>query len=243
MLGVVKTPTIYKQADGGWYRLVPSHFPTVNVFEDCYDSAEELEIAFEIEALTNDRLRQEAGNLYLVPPEEWVTGPGATPIMAAFTHIGRLSRFTSGEWYGVYYAADSIETAIKETMYHNAKFLSATQEGDMELTMRSYATRALKPLVSIQEYVTEETGITNRNEICDLENYEPAQHFASQLRDQNEWGIHYPSVRHDKHFNIAIFRPTAIGLTVQGAHYRYQWSGLKQAFIGYFKISDMHEVG
>ena len=61
MLGVVKKYS-YKQPDGRWYRLVPSHFPTVNVFEDCYDSAEELEVAFEIEALTNDRLRQEAGN-------------------------------------------------------------------------------------------------------------------------------------------------------------------------------------
>lgn len=232
MLGVVKEYN-YKQPDGRWYRLVPSHFPTVNVFEDCYDSAEELEVAFEIEALTNDRLRQEAGNLYLVAPEDWVTGAGATPIMAAFTHIGKPSRFTSGEWFGVYYAADSIETAIKETMHHNARFLGATQEGDMELTMRSYATHVLQPLVSIEE---------KESEICDPENYQPAQSFAKQLRDQNEWGVLYPSVRHENHFNIAILRPTAISLTTQGAHYRYQWSGHKQAFIGYFKITDMHEV-
>lgn len=234
MPGVDKTPYHYKHPDGRWYRLVPSHFPTINVFEDCYDSAEELEIAFEIEALTNDRLRQEAGNLYLVPPEEWVTGPGATPIMAAFTHIGKPSRFTSGEWFGIYYAADSIETAIKETMHHNAKFLSATQEGDMELTMRSYATQVLKPLV--------ETDGENNKDICDPENYQPAQKFAKQVRDQNEDGIYYPSARHENHFNIAIFKPTAISLTVQGAHYRYQWSGHKQAFIGYFKIADMHVV-
>jgi RES domain-containing protein len=237
MRGVAKISYHYRQPDGRWYRLVPSHFPTVNVFEDCYDSTEELEVAFEIEALTNDRLRQEAGNLYLVPPEEWITGPGATPIMAAFTHIGKPSRFTSGELFGVYYAADSLETAIKETLHHNAKFLSATQEGDMELTMRSYAARVLKPLVDI-------TGesVESRNELCDPEYYAPAQVFSQQLRAQDECGIYYPSVRHDKHFNIAILKPTAISLTTQGAHYRYQWSGHKQSFIGYFKIADMHEV-
>lgn len=166
---------IYKQPYGRWYRLVPSHFPTVHVFEDCYDSAEELEVAFEIEALTNDRLRQEAGNLYLVPLEEWVTGAGAT--------------------------------------------------------------RVLKPLVDIAG-----ESVNSRNELCDPENYAPAQFFSQQLRTQDECGIYYPSVRHEEHFNIAILKPTAISLTTQGAHYRYQWSGHKQAFIGYFKIANMHEV-
>ncbi len=54
--------------------------------------------------LVNPRLRNEAGAIHLVPPEERVTGPGATWVMAPFTHFNpNGSRFSDGT-YGVYYA-------------------------------------------------------------------------------------------------------------------------------------------
>ncbi len=222
----------YTKPEGRWHRLVPSHFPTINVFDDCYDTPDEQEIAFELEALTNDRLRHEAGDLQLVPMEDRVSGNGATPIMAAFTHLGRASRFTTGEWYGVYYAAEDIKTAITETMHHTAMFLSATNEGDTELTMRCYTTEVVEPLVDI---------VTGQHpDLHDANNYHHAQTFAGHCRDKNEYGIYYQSVRNAGKNNIAILRPPAISRCVQASHYRYQWSGLKQAFTGYFKISDMH---
>jgi hypothetical protein len=224
----------YIKPDGKWHRLVPSHFPTVNVFDDCYDSPEEQEMAFELEALTNDRLRHEAGDLNLVPMEDRVFGVGATPIMAAFTHLGRDSRFTAGDWFGVYYAAEDVETAVLETMHHTAKFLSATQEGDTELTMRCYTTKVEKPLMNIA------TG--EYPELHHPDNYLESQKFAIAARNQNEWGIHYKSVRNEFKTNIAIFRPPAVSKCTQAAHYRYQWSGLKQCFTGYFKITGLHLV-
>jgi hypothetical protein len=52
--------------------------------------------------MTNPRLREEAGNLTLVPLEDRVSGPGTTPIMAAFTHLNpEGSRFSGGS-FGVY---------------------------------------------------------------------------------------------------------------------------------------------
>jgi hypothetical protein len=99
------------------HRIIPSHYPPIDLFERIYDTPEELAIAFEIESMTNDRLLDEAGDVQLVAPEDRLVGPGSSPVMAAFTHLGFGSRFTNGD-FGVYYAADSRETAIAETIYH-----------------------------------------------------------------------------------------------------------------------------
>ena len=86
-----------------------------------------LEALYELEQRTNPRVRQEWGDISLVPPEERVTGPGASWVMSAFTHIGRPSRFSSGS-FGVYYAARALQTSIAETVFHFGRFLAATRE-------------------------------------------------------------------------------------------------------------------
>ena len=50
-----------------------------------------------------------------MPPARRVTGPGATIVMAPFTHTSpeRPSRFSAGS-YGLYYAAMRFETALRE---------------------------------------------------------------------------------------------------------------------------------
>lgn len=131
------------------YRVVPSRFPPVNVFEDLVDP-ELMEEVFYLEGLTNERLRQEAGDISLVPVEDRVSGTGATPVMAAFTHIGNESRFSDGS-FGVYYAASSIETAIEETRYHRTVFLRYTHEEPGEIDMRVYVGEILQPFHDIRD--------------------------------------------------------------------------------------------
>ena len=66
---------------------------------------------------------------WLVPPHRRVAGPGATYLMAPFTHLSpdRPSRFTDGS-YGVLYLADRFETALLETMHHHARLMARTRE-------------------------------------------------------------------------------------------------------------------
>src|SRR5690625_2335852 len=91
------------------YRIVPSRFPPVGVFDRIADP-EDLDALFELESMTNPRLREEAGALALVPPDRRIGGPGATPVMAAFTHLNpEGSRFSDGS-YGVFYAAHGVST-------------------------------------------------------------------------------------------------------------------------------------
>ena len=68
------------------WRLVTNRFPPVGLFERVAKAAD-LETVFAIEGLTKARLRQETGELTLVPAEDRVSDPGTTPIMAAFTHL------------------------------------------------------------------------------------------------------------------------------------------------------------
>ncbi|HWU75664.1 MAG TPA: RES domain-containing protein, partial [Rhodanobacter sp.] len=48
------------------YRIVPSRFPPVGLFDRIADPAD-LDAVFAIEAMTNPRLREEAGALALIP--------------------------------------------------------------------------------------------------------------------------------------------------------------------------------
>lgn len=66
------------------------------------------------------------------------------------THIGMPTRFSDGT-YGVYYCASSLQAAVAETSYHRAEFLAATREDSMELTMRVYVNRIVKPLHDIRQ--------------------------------------------------------------------------------------------
>src|SRR3546814_14843675 len=69
------------------------------------------------------------GNIDRVPPDRRVGGPGASYVMAPFTHVSadRPSRFTNGD-YGVLYAASAFETALAETVHHHARFIARTAE-------------------------------------------------------------------------------------------------------------------
>ena len=100
---------------------------------------DDLEANLELESLTNPRLRDEVGDIRLVPPEDRVTGPGTSIIMAAFTHLNpEGSRFSDGT-FGVFYAAQGFDTAIAESKHHRERFMRATAQPRMELDMRVYA--------------------------------------------------------------------------------------------------------
>ncbi|MDP2562508.1 RES family NAD+ phosphorylase [Psychrobium sp. 1_MG-2023] len=200
------------------FRLVPSHFPPIDLFEHV-TKPQDLEIVFALESLTNDRLREQVGDLALVPKEERISGAGTTPIMAAFTHIGIATRFTDGFEYGVYYGAKTLQTAFAETIYHREQFYKATNEPDTEMTMRCYINKVALPLDDVrgQEF-----------DFLYQEHYEPSQQFAKTQRASGSNGLIYRSVRDVGGECVAAFKPKAVAIPVQGGHYKYLWNGKKQ---------------
>ena len=196
------------------YRIVASKHPPINVFADIVAPGQAATAAY-IESLTNDRLLDETV-AEQVRPRDRVKAPGASIVMAAFTHIGRSSRFSDGS-YGVYYAAHTLETAVRETAFHRARFMAATAELPGEVDMRAYVGRPVQPLADIRGPGYEHLHLPD--------DYSAPQAFAKPLRDNDGWGLAYRSVRHAGGECIAAFRPQAVSIPVPGAALAYVWDG------------------
>lgn len=202
------------------YRLIPSQFPPINLFEDVAD-ADEFEALFMVQMLTNPRIQDEIGLLDLVPKDQRLySAPGCGYIMATFTHINPDgSRFSNGD-YGIYYASNSISTAIAETIYHKEQFLSFTNEPPQELDMRSLVAEFSATLFDLTSL--------NKNDspLYSPIDYNAAQIFGAQIKEKHEDGIIYHSIRSEG-VNYALFKPNIIHKCQQGAHFSYVWNGEK----------------
>lgn len=200
------------------YRIVPSRFPPVGLFDAVADP-NDLEAVFQIDALTNDRLRDEVGDISLVPPEDRVSGPGTTPIMAAFTHLNvEGNRFSDGS-YGVFYASHDLATAVAETRYHRIKFLQATGEPAQELDMRVYAVDLTANLHDIRIMGAGHPAWYHPT------SYAMSQELGRRLRDKGSDGIAYASVRQQGGECVAVFRPRLLSNCRQERHLCYVWDG------------------
>ena len=200
------------------YRIIPSRFPPIGLFEQVA-APEDLEAIFAIEAMTNDRLRDEVGELQLVPPEDRVSGPGSSSIMAAFTHLKvEGDRFTDGS-YGAFYAGITLETAVAETKYHRAHFLAATDEPAQEIDMRVYAVDLDAELHDIRSMRESHPSYYHST------SYAMSQQLASTLRANGAAGIVYLSVRHEGGECAAVFKPRLLSNCRQERHLCYVWNG------------------
>jgi hypothetical protein len=197
------------------YRIIPSKFPPINFFERIVEP-DQMEAAWYLESLTNDRLRDECGDIALVPKSERVSGPGASVVMAAFTHVGNPSRFSDGT-FGVYYAARTLETAVRETVFHRARFLAATKEAAGEIDMRAYIGKPKEALKDLRP--------PRFKPLHDPEDYSKSQAFGKAQRDQGANGFVYRSVRHATGECIAVFNPKAVSIPVAGPALAYVWDG------------------
>lgn len=214
------------------YRIIPSRFPPIPLFERLVDP-DELEIAYAIESLTNDRLQAQTGNLFLLDKREWVTGPGASVVMAAFTHIGQPSRFSDGS-YGVYYAALDEETAIRETVFHTERRLRETAEAPINVEMRCYVGSIERPMDDIRG----EAYVSYRDP--DLSTWPRCQAFGAERRQAAANGLLYRSVRHSGGVCIAAFKTGTVSLPRQGKHFQYCWDG--DRVIQYREIRAVHRL-
>lgn len=212
------------------YRVIPSRFPAVGLFERVA-SSEDFDALYALEAMTNDRLRDEVGEISLVPAEERLFGPGSTCIMAAFTHLNpQGSRFSDGR-YGVFYCARKRDTAIAETRYHAALFMAATAEPPMRLQMRLYSVEAKGQVADLREASRAEPRIV------DPDDYGYSQAIGRTLRAEGALGIVYPSVRHPGGQCLAALRTALVKNCLHAAYLEYQWNG--QGIDAVFEVSQL----
>ena len=201
------------------FRIIPSRYPPICLYEDVAN-ADELEAVWAVEALTNDRLREEAGELARVPKEDWLVGlAGGSYVMAAFTHLNpEGARFTTGD-FGGYYCAPLLDTAVKETVYHQERVFGYTSEPAQKLQMRVLHTEFCASLVDIrgEDYLA--------SPLYHATDYGHSQAFAQEQKRGGADGIHYRSVRHSGHDCYVLYRPRLITKIHQTQHLEYHWNG------------------
>lgn len=199
------------------YRVIPTRFPAVTLF-DRVAAAADFEALYALEAMTNDRLRTEIGDLDLVPADERQFGPGSGPIMAAFTHLNPAgSRFSDGV-YGVFYCAREPRTAIAETRYHAGLFLAATREAPLRQQMRLYTVRAHGTVADLRAKLADPRVLAP-------DDYSAGQALGRAIKQAGIDGLVYPSVRDAGGECLAAFRTTLLRDCHHAAYLEYNWNG------------------
>ncbi len=206
-------------------RIVPTRHPPVNLF-DRVANAEDFDALFALEAMTNERARDELGEIERVPRGERQFGPGSGPIMAAFTHVNTLgSRFSDGS-YGMFYAARERATAVAETRYHHGRFLAATEQPPMHLPMRLYHVAIDGRLHDLRAADAMPEAIQAMNKaVHDPQDYSAARTLGGALRAEGSLGVAYRSVRHERGQCVGLFRTRAASRCLQVAVLLYAWDG------------------
>lgn len=206
----------------GARRIIRSIHPPIDLFEDIADPAD-WRLLISAEQKTNPRLMVTLGNIDLVPPYRRVGGPGASYLMAPFTHVSqdRPSRFSRGRW-GVLYVAAEFDTALFETIHHHAQFMARTREP------AGWTSQFREIVLDVKGQLHDLRGAsTDYVPILDRADYMAAQTLGEQLRAASSEGVVYPSVRNPGGECAGLFFPDLASHAVQRSHLDYHWDGVR----------------
>lgn len=216
-----------KETDLHWpraWRIISTRFPAIHLFEELADPGD-WEALAALEALTNPSVLGEIGDLRLLPKSQRVAGPGATYVMAPFTHPNP-GRFSTPAW-GAFYAGRALDTAIAETVHHQSRFCRDSHLGPLDLDVRVLS-------LTVQGRVHDLRGLRKRHpEWYDPDDYRPPQELARHLREAGSAGLAYDSVRHTGGECVAAFTPALVSHCRHARYLCYRWDGLR--------ISDVFE--
>ena len=197
------------------YRLVATAYPPVNLYADLPVPPEDWPLLQQIEGLTNPRLRDERGELPLIPPDRRARGPGAAYSNAPFVHP-YPSRFSDGA-YGVYYCAGGEDTAIREVAFHRGRLLRATREPPQSLVFSSIRAAIRGRGFDVYEL---------RYGVLRSDDYNWCQDFGRAARNRGDVDVlRYESVRHRGHPAYAVFWPRIVRNARHERYIEMGWDG------------------
>ena len=218
-------------------RIIASRYPPIDLFERVSSDPAIWEAFIAAEQMVNPRVRDEIGEIRLVPPEDRISGPGASYVMSSFTHLNPTgSRFSDGG-YGVYYAAREFETALRETAFHFARYAQDSDDGPRYETMRVLVGR-----IEHRFHDVATLPVKERTAILDPDSYAASQPFARKLHEADSDGVVYQSVRHAGGHCVGAFRPKVVGIPVQTKHLKYHWDGKQVARYFDYSADEWHRT-
>ena len=194
--------------EGDGFRLIPSRFPPVSVYEGLVAPAR-LEALVEVENLTNPRLVSER-RLATLPMmvaqgaarlQNWNLAPFAYPNPEGSTFFDATRPCLE--------LSCDRQTALAVSIAKRERFLQRTAEPPIGLDMRMLKT----PLAG---------------RFLDLRHLPPGSRDSVELEPDAEVdGILFRPAERSSATCIAVLKGAVLGRSVQAAHYRYVWDGLR----------------
>lgn len=218
----------------GVVRIVRNVFPPIGLFEDIADPAD-WPLLLSAARKTDPRLMETIGNLDLVPEGRRVAGPGASYLMAPFTHVSadRPSRFSDGT-FGVLYAGDGFEVALFETVHHHGRFMARTREpAGWAASFREIRLDVAARLHDLRGPGAGDPAVLNPS------SYVAAQALGARLRAAGSDGLVYPSVRRAGGECVGLFHPDGASDPVPGRRLDCHWDGAR---VDLYRDADTGEI-
>lgn len=196
--------------EGEFYRLIPSRFPPVSVYEGLV-SEDKIEALVEIENRTNPRLQSESRLLSAH------TDPRAPRLqnwnLAPFKYLNPDgSRFFDASRPALE-LADDRQTALAVSVERRQSFLSRTKETPIGLDMRMLKTPVSGLFIDFRKYS------------IDL-SCEERWRLGASVPAGADGVIFHPPERPSA-VCVAVLRGDVLGRTIQTVHYRYVWNGTR----------------
>ncbi|MBO9418858.1 RES family NAD+ phosphorylase [Labrenzia sp. R4_2] len=215
------------------FRIIRSLYPPIDLFEDIADP-KDWEALASVEAKTNPRVRGEIGDLGKVPVHRRVSGPGASYVMAPFVHCSPLrpGRFSDGR-YGIYYAGNSENVALAETIYHHARFMASTRED------AGWASQFRLLVGSVDADLTDVNDVPG---VLHASDYGLSQKAGAEIRASGSDGLVWKSVRCAGGECLGAFWPDVVSIPVQSSHFSYHWNGDRVDFVKRLDTGEVLEV-
>jgi hypothetical protein len=206
------------------HRLIPfKYLPGGDsVLTSIADDKAHLDVIFDLDNATNDRLRAENDLLPGIGIHELVFAvPNYRIINAAFTHAHpRGSRF-NGPDRGAWYAGFELETAQQEVAWHKSVEYAEIGYWNDSITYDDF-------LADFDGAFHDIRGSAGYEACLAPDSYVAAQGFAAELLNAGSLGLVYPSVRYEGGTCIACFRPAIVGNVRRDRRYRFTWDSGKK---------------
>ena len=199
-----------KDLVGTWFRLIPSRFPPVDLYERLAPESH-WPILHEIEDLTNPRVQERRLLTGLSRVNE------ASDRLQNWNHAPFTYRNPEGSWLldpfiGALELWDSMQTALASSIRRRELFLSRTSEPPLALDMRVLCTRVEGTFTDL----TDMDPTLNQNERW--------RKGEDALRSGASGAI-FRSPYRPGGKGLAVFQGEVLGRSLQAEHFRFVWDG------------------